>query len=464
MSAGKYKILRSLDMSGKVTLAKEPDTGRKLVLKELPDDSVSIYRRISELPPQENLMQVLELDGSTAVCSFAAGRSLDELLESGRQFPEEHIRRLVTQLCRAAEHLHLYRIIHRDITPKNIIIDDDLHLTLIDFDIARVFNGTRAQDTTIRGTEGFAPPEQFGFRETGFTADIYSIGTVLKLLLNLCPDCPPSREVLLRKVISRSTRFEPSGRYRKVSSLRRAVSRTRRLIPEITAASAAVLCAGIAAAVLIIHAQQQDALPTSEPEPPATTADSAASNGSVPKALEEYASLGIRTSDMNCPDRITVTTAQNESGAYEDAFDYVFYDDTAVHGSWEYCNTIPTGLLDGRTSLTDITEYRSEFGHVFSALELGDNGECVYTTASGEVMRNMSAWTNGWFIGYFTDGTAAMRMFEYTVDDAELLFIQVKDGDYRNTGQPTELYNVFMRNDGGDNAGTSFSIDAEKLG
>lgn len=147
MSGDKYRILRSLNTAGTVTLAESTADGRKYVLKELAEESAPIYRRISELPPQENLMQVHEIlrqDGrSTAVCEFAEGQPLDELLDSGRVFPALEIRRITAQLCRAAEHLHQHGIIHRDITPKNIILDENLNLKLIDFDIARQYSGNR---------------------------------------------------------------------------------------------------------------------------------------------------------------------------------------------------------------------------------------------------------------------------------------------------------------------------------
>ena len=57
MTAGKYKALRALNTSGTVTLAENTADGKRYVLKELPGESATIYRRISELPPQENLRQ-----------------------------------------------------------------------------------------------------------------------------------------------------------------------------------------------------------------------------------------------------------------------------------------------------------------------------------------------------------------------------------------------------------------------
>ena len=246
MTAGKYKALRALNTSGTVTLAENTADGRKYVMKELPGESAAIYRRISDLPPQKNLMRVCEIlsygERSVAVCEYVEGQPLDELLSSGKTFPITELRRIISQLCNAVEQLHRYGIIHRDVTPKNVILDENLHLTLIDFDISRKFSGNREQDTTLYGTEGFAPPEQYGFRETGFTADIYALGVIMKLLLNTCPDCPPAQEVMLRKIAAKCTRFVPDKRYRSAGAVRRAAVRSRFVVPAgISVASLAVL-------------------------------------------------------------------------------------------------------------------------------------------------------------------------------------------------------------------------------
>ncbi|MGN1423671.1 MAG: serine/threonine protein kinase, partial [Oscillospiraceae bacterium] len=275
MSAEKYKILRALNVSGTVTLAESTADGGKYVLKYLPEECVPIYRRISELPAQENLMQVHEIlrqdDRTAAVCGFAEGTPLDELLDSGRVFPTDELCRIISQLCRAVEHLHHNGIIHRDINPKNIILDEKLHLTLIDYSISRLFAGNREQDTTLYGTEGFAPPEQYGFRETRFTADIYSVGVVLKLLLNGCPNCPPAQEVMLRKIAAKCTRFVPEKRFKSAAAVRRAVSRSRRIIPtEITAASAALIM-GVITTVIVLHNFDREEPPISEVQLPQTT-------------------------------------------------------------------------------------------------------------------------------------------------------------------------------------------------
>ena len=505
MTAGKYKALRALNTSGTVTLAENTADGRKYVLKELPEESAPIYRRISELPPQENLMRVCEIlshgERSVAVCEYIEGQTLDELLSSGKTFPITELRRIISQLCNAVEHLHRYGIIHRDVTPKNIILDENLHLTLIDFDISRKFSGNREQDTTLYGTEGFAPPEQYGFRETGFTADIYALGVIMKLLLNACPDCPPTQEVLLRKIAAKCTRFVPDKRYRSAGAVRRAVSCSRFVVPAgILAASLAVLV-GVLAAVLLRNygenmppeisqvavsstaettavttAQTTSATTvgtpvTTEKSVPemqistaqTTTATTSAqtSKQAVPTAQitsattsnpaattarttapaeipQEILPHELHKSDEDNPDKITVTTKLNKQGLYEDYFDYVFYDDPAVHGEWDYCAYIPLEALNSALTADYIRSRSSDDIFIFSALNIRNNGECECFLSDGSKTPCESRWTNGYLICDYAEGTAAQSLFEITIDGEEFLFAALKTGDF---SRENKVYN-----------------------
>ena len=493
MTAGKYKALRALNTSGTVTLAENAADGRKYVLKELPRESAAIYRRISELPPQENLMRVCEIllhgKRSVAVCEYIEGQPLDELLSSGKTFPITALRRIISQLCNAVEHLHRYGIIHRDVTPKNIILDENLHLTLIDFDISRKFSGNREQDTTLYGTEGFAPPEQYGFRETGFTADIYALGVIMKLLLNSCPDCPPSQEVMLRKIAAKCTRFVPDKRYRSAGAVRRAVVRSQFAVPAgISAASLAVLVGVLAAVLLrnsggnippgisqvavsstnattaITTAQTTSAMAVgtsittekSVPETqisntqtttamiskPATTTARTTVTTAQPTAPadipQELLPHELHRSDEDNPDKITVTTKLNEQGLYEDYFDYAFYDDPAVHGEWNYCAYIPLEALNSTLTAYYIRNRKSDEVFIFSALNIGDNGECECFLSDGSKTPCESRWTNGYLICEYAEGPAAQCLFEITIDGEEFLFAALKTGDF---SRENKVYN-----------------------
>ena len=98
---------------------------------------------------------------------------------------EDVARDLAIALAKAMKALHTSDpvIIHRDIKPKNIIVRDDGSVALIDLGISRVYKKEANSDTIFRGTEGFAPPEQYGFMQTDIRSDIYSFGVVLSWLL-----------------------------------------------------------------------------------------------------------------------------------------------------------------------------------------------------------------------------------------------------------------------------------------
>lgn len=531
MSAEKYRILRALNMKGTVTLAESRSDGGKYVLKELPAESATVYRRISELSPHANLMRVYEIiqqDGrAAAVCGYAQGQPLSELFESGRVFSPDEVRGIITQLCWAAERIHGCGIIHRDISPKNIILDENLHLTLIDYDISRFYSGKRGQDTTLFGTEGFAPPEQYGFCETAFTADVYAVGMVMKLLLNACPVCPPAQEVLLRRIAAKCTRFVPDRRYGSARALRRAVSRSRWAVPAGIAAACTVFAAGIAATVLLLqsagvtllptdprrnfsaaeagteaalppanahgeatapitetttrttsaaasvpqttaapeapvmleataqlpqttsaqtHAKPQTAEPQSSSPAPTTAPTTAPKTtaAEVPEIPQELLLQKLHTSDMNNPDKITVTTKLNERGFYEDFFDYVFYDDPAVHGEWSFCTLLPVEALNSALTADYIKSYNYPGETCPYTLTLGDNGEISAAGSDGAPMLWLTCWTNGYLIYESGDGAFAQRLFEVSADGEEFLFYAHKSGDFMRENK-VYVYAVFTR-------------------
>lgn len=517
MSAEKYKALRALNTRGTVTLAQSRADGARCVLKELPAQSEAIYRSISQLPPQEGLMRVREVfaqgERCVAVCDYAEGRTLDELLNSGRTFPVAELRSIVTQLCSAIGHLHRYGIIHRDVAPKNIILDGALRLTLIDYDISRRYSGNRGQDTTLYGTEGFAPPEQYGFRETAFTADIYALGMVMKLLLNACPDCPAAQEVLLRRVAAKCTRFVPNRRYRSAGAVRRAVSRSRFAVPAVFAGGAAALVLAGAAAVLLLQNYGENvppeipqasvggsaetaavtrartasvttvgaAIPTEKTapetqtsaaqtaattlaqtsEPAATTAQTivttaqtaatttqttaATAHTTAPAEIpQEHLPHELHKSDEDNPDKMTVTTQLNERGFYEDYFDYVFYDDPAVHGEWSFCTYLPVEALNSALTADYIKSYNYIGETSLYSLALGDNGEVAAVSSDGEAMPWLTRWTNGYLIYESGDGAFAQRLFAAAADGEEFLFCAHKSGDFMRENR-VYVYAVFTR-------------------
>jgi len=74
---------------------------------------------------------------------FVEGKTLDQLLAKTGPLPLPRIQRIVTQVVDALEHAHQRGMIHRDIKPTNIMVDEqqDDHVTLMDFGLVRAATG-----------------------------------------------------------------------------------------------------------------------------------------------------------------------------------------------------------------------------------------------------------------------------------------------------------------------------------
>ncbi len=103
-------------------------------------------------------------------------------------------------------------IIHRDIKPENIIITDLAEIKLLDFNISRGFTGKADKDTVAMGTKGFAPPEQYGFKESDARSDIYSLGATIKYLM----EKTHCKSEMLSEFIKMAMSFDPKDRFQNV--------------------------------------------------------------------------------------------------------------------------------------------------------------------------------------------------------------------------------------------------------
>lgn len=98
---------------------------------------------------------------------------------------EKQIVKFAMDMCNALAFCHKKHILHRDIKPQNIFVDEEGNFKLGDFGISRTISATVTEGTVGVGTYNYMPPEiMHGSRPYGVTADIYSLGLVLYWLLN----------------------------------------------------------------------------------------------------------------------------------------------------------------------------------------------------------------------------------------------------------------------------------------
>lgn len=217
----------------------EPEVLRKVLWK--PEDG----------PSPRFIAEYMNGEMRCVLREYVPGDTLSELAER-RSFSEKEVLEIGLQLCDQLDVLHSMDppVIHRDIKPQNVVIRPDGKAVLIDYGIARVQSDNET-DTVAFGTQGFAPPEQYGYSQTDARSDIYSLGVLLNWLLYRDTKIVGRGESAqekgferggssaqekgferggpsaLDKVIARCTAFDPQKRYVDVRQVKRALVATR---------------------------------------------------------------------------------------------------------------------------------------------------------------------------------------------------------------------------------------------
>ncbi len=137
------------------------------------------------------------------VLEYVQGRSLRQVIRSNGPFNEERTADIALQICDILQYLHGQKpqVLHRDLTPDNLVLRDDGEIVLIDFGAANEFIGTATG--TVIGKQCYIAPEQFKGKAVP-QSDLYSLGcTIYYLLTGQDPEpLSQSRPALLNSLIS----------------------------------------------------------------------------------------------------------------------------------------------------------------------------------------------------------------------------------------------------------------------
>jgi formylglycine-generating enzyme required for sulfatase activity/predicted Ser/Thr protein kinase len=201
---GKYVVQKALGEGGfgRVFLAEHIGLKQKHVIKVLSADSsrsIDIRNRffqeaqvIAKLkhPHIVPIMDVAEHGGRPYyIMSYINGGSLADLLRLEKKLSTERAIELTIKLLSALSEVHGKGIIHRDIKPDNVLLDESGEPYLIDFGIARVEEGGEVKSVygISIGTPQYMSPEQLDAKPDAkpisLTTDIYSMGIMLFELL-----------------------------------------------------------------------------------------------------------------------------------------------------------------------------------------------------------------------------------------------------------------------------------------
>lgn len=192
-----YRVIKELGRNregGRVAwLATHLETERKVVVKQFcfaqAGASWSAYR---EHEREIQVLQGLKYPGIPAYLgAFATDDGFclvqeyknAQSLAIQRSFTPEEIKEIAVKALEILVYLQdrIPPVIHRDVKPENILVDDHLNVYLIDFGMSRIGSQEVAASSVFQGTPGFIPPEQL--RKSTEASDLYGLGATLICLL-----------------------------------------------------------------------------------------------------------------------------------------------------------------------------------------------------------------------------------------------------------------------------------------
>ncbi len=274
---GPYLVYERLGVGGMATVHRALERGfegfervvaLKRLLPHLAEDASFIKSfvreaKLASLLNHHNIVQIYEL-GRVGTEYFISmehidGRDIRRILRHSRKVsgppPIDVTVGLMLQLCDALDYAHNrvdddghpLNIVHRDISPSNLIITNAGHLKVIDFGIARAQSSQlRTQTGRVKGKLAYMSPEAIGGRELDARSDLWAAGVIAHELLTARPlfarkneydtlvkvqredialpsqynpDVPPELDAIVMKALTR----DPAERYPDASSFREAL-------------------------------------------------------------------------------------------------------------------------------------------------------------------------------------------------------------------------------------------------
>jgi eukaryotic-like serine/threonine-protein kinase len=281
---GRYRVLSRLGSGGmaEVYLAEDQLLGRQVAVKVLhqhfaeDQEFVERFKREASSAAglsHPNIVGIFdrgEWNGTYYIAmEYVAGRSLKTIVrEEGAMDPAAAIE-IVVQILRGARFAHKRGVVHRDLKPHNVILDEEGRARVTDFGIARAGASDMTLTGSIMGTAQYLSPEQAQGYAVTASSDLYSVGVILyELLTGTVPfdgDSPvaiafkqvsaepgppselrPGLPASLDAVVLRALAKDPSARYADADELIAALERERATLPAFSGAPHATAIVGAA--------------------------------------------------------------------------------------------------------------------------------------------------------------------------------------------------------------------------
>ncbi|WP_437271749.1 Stk1 family PASTA domain-containing Ser/Thr kinase [Staphylococcus succinus] len=195
----RYKVSKKLGGGGMSTvyLAEDSILNRKVAIKAIripageKETTIKSFERevhnLTQLSHNNivNVFDVTENDENFfLVMEYIQGLTLSEYIKQHKPLDVQTVLNFTKQIIDGIKHAHDNQIVHRDIKPQNILVDENQTLKILDFGIAKALSETTMTQTNhVLGTVQYLSPEQARGESTDNGTDIYSIGVVLYEML-----------------------------------------------------------------------------------------------------------------------------------------------------------------------------------------------------------------------------------------------------------------------------------------
>ncbi len=213
-TAGEYEIEREIGRGGMgvVYLATEIQLRRRVAIKVLPpalalgEQAIQRFRREARMAAgldHPNIIPIHRVSSGGELVWYSMklleGQGLDSILKQKERLALDETVAVLDQVADALDYGHRRGVIHRDVKPGNIVVDDAGRVTVTDFGIAKeVQDASVTTSGALLGTPYYMSPEQYAGGEISGAADQYSLAVVAyQCLAHRVPfDAPSAYEVL----------------------------------------------------------------------------------------------------------------------------------------------------------------------------------------------------------------------------------------------------------------------------
>ena len=262
---GRFRVIRQLGQGGmgRVYLAQDESLGREVAVKVLKEEindeeTRGRFRREGQAVARlrhRHIVSVLDVGEHEGhpflVMRYVRGETLEDILRSKTALTLVRKLELLDALCDGLAHAHRAGIVHRDIKPGNLIVEDSGTLMIVDFGIAKFDDAQHLTRMGVRpGTYNYMSPEQHMGHKIDQRSDIFAVGAVAHELFTgeqafpgtlpavmfriVKVDPSPVHSLVegldpeLSGIVSKALAKAPDERYQDLASMRQELATVRR--------------------------------------------------------------------------------------------------------------------------------------------------------------------------------------------------------------------------------------------